>query len=81
MIIDEVFAGFMAEWDTAINVVRIAGPGLPSAGICRELQRRLGEERTRRLVARGEMSELQAPVFAGAAPDDNPVGVSPRRSA
>ena len=75
MIIDALFAGFMAEWDTAINVVRIAGPGFPSAEICRELHRHLCEERTRRLAARGETSDLQAPFFHGDAPDDNPAGL------
>ena len=75
MIIDETFAGFMAEWDTRINVVRIAGPGLPSAEICRELHQRFCEERTRRLAARGETSELRAPSFGREAVCGNPVAV------
>ena len=70
VIIDEIFAGYMVQWDTCLNVVRIAGPGLPPVDVCLELQRRLSEERTRRLELRGETVEIRAPVYGTAAGKD-----------
>ena len=70
MIIDEIFAGFMAQWDTCLNVVRLAGPGLPSADVCLELQRRLRDEHTRRLAAQGVSPEIRAPFYAPSAVKD-----------